>query len=119
MPWSRRLPPGVRAANSSSAMARVFDEDVLQARRTPGRIRDHTESACKTLRLQDQRDRSKRLQCPLMTALFLSLDLRSPYWRDRDRDIRDASWRPLWVAYSGAAVLPFWRRAVTPTSGAA
>jgi hypothetical protein len=45
-------------------------------------------------------------------------DVRSPYWRDRDRGTRDASARPLWVAYSGAAVLSFWRRAATPTSGA-
>src|SRR5262245_34237308 len=53
-----------------------------------------------------------------MTALFLAATIRSPYWRDRDRDTRDASLRPLWVAYSDAAALSFWRRAATPTSGA-
>jgi hypothetical protein len=31
-----------------------------------GGIRVNTESACKTPRLSDQRDRSKRLECPLM-----------------------------------------------------
>jgi hypothetical protein len=60
--------------------------------------------------------RSRPLNAP---GAFIDADVRSPYWRDRDRDIRDASLRPLWVAYSGAAVLPFWRRAATPTSGAA
>jgi hypothetical protein len=44
--------------------------------------------------------------------------VRSLFWRDRDRDTRDASTHPLCVAYSGAAVLSFWRRAATPTSGA-
>jgi ABC-type uncharacterized transport system substrate-binding protein len=45
-------------------------------------------------------------------------DVSSPYWRDRDRDTRAASTHPLWVAYSGAAVLSFWQRAATLTSGA-
>src|SRR5262249_55724147 len=58
------------------------------------------------------RNDSKQSRFRIMVASLV----RIPYWRDRDT--RDASASPLWVACSPAAALSFWRRAATPTSGA-
>src|SRR5262245_15128868 len=58
------------------------------------------------------RNDSKQSRFRIMGASLKHADVRTPYWRDRDT--RDASESPLWVACSGAAVLSFWRRAATP-----
>ena len=67
----------------------------------PGKIRANPEFACKTLCLQDQRDKPERLECPLSLRNILLYSLRPP--------------RPLWII-SGRDALSF-RCPLWATSG--
>src|SRR5215510_7832821 len=106
------------ALRSASSYSRMDSRSSASALLVAAELDSCAVAAAGARRISVRND-SKQSRFRLMVASLKHADVRIPYWRDRDRDTRDASASPLWVACSPAAVLSFWRRAATPTSGAA